>query len=348
MGNQRRLACMCFLIFHLGANYSSSQQQTLGAYIEVASGGYTDPQKAPYHNWNHAVDVTHAVFRLLNLCQAARYFSDNERFALVVSAVCHDVGHPGFNNPFLIETAHELAIRYNDRSPLENMHSARLFEIISQPRAAVFANLDKQAYKEVRQVIIDAILHTDNIHHFAMIKELQVLYEVNSDAFDIALQMYQQDVDFPPVEICDLFSEAEKRKVIRNLILHVCDISNPMKPFKICSAWAWNVMNEFFAQGDQEKELGIAVQALNDRDKVNMPYSQLGFIEFFAAPLAFATVRILLPMAPCANQLMDNLAEWSQVWADTTKPTPSEEELLKVKERIGKLEAKIQFIEGCF
>eukprot|EP00971_Amphidinium_carterae_P110114 2181230-Amphidinium_carterae.2 len=40
---------------------------------------------------------------------------------------------PGVNNQYLIETAHELAIKYNDRSPLENFHCSKLFEILSQP-----------------------------------------------------------------------------------------------------------------------------------------------------------------------------------------------------------------------
>merc|ERR1712232_326370 len=82
---------------------------------------------------------------------------------------CHDVGHPGVNNPFLVETSHELAIRYNDNSPLENMHCAKLFEIANQQKTAVFADLDKVQYKEVRKVCIEAILHTDNMHHFTMV-----------------------------------------------------------------------------------------------------------------------------------------------------------------------------------
>ena len=53
-------------------------------------------------------------------------------------------------------------------------------------------------------------------------------------------------------------------------------------------------------------------------------------------------------MAPCANQLMENLAEWSQIWVDETTPAPSEEELFKVKDRLDKVEAKIVFIEGCY
>ena len=88
----------------------------------------------------------------------------------------------------------------------------------------------------------------------------------------------------------------------------MADISNSLKPFVtwchspniflfipipssqetltlICSKWASVVLDEFFLQGDKEKELGIPVQMLNDRDKVNRPFSQIGFIEFIVSPL---------------------------------------------------------------
>eukprot|EP00927_Polykrikos_kofoidii_P087099 TRINITY_DN9953_c1_g2_i1.p1 TRINITY_DN9953_c1_g2~~TRINITY_DN9953_c1_g2_i1.p1 ORF type:complete len:715 (-),score=115.04 TRINITY_DN9953_c1_g2_i1:53-1945(-) len=344
---QRHLVCLCFLIFHLGPAYTSKQQPCLASFIEAAAVGYSPPSRVPYHNWYHAVDVTHCVFRLLNLCATERFLSSNERFALVVSAVCHDIGHPGFNNPFLVETSQELAMRYNDHSPLENMHCAKMFEIVRQPKSAVFANLDRQQYREVRQVCIDAILHTDNIHHFTMVKELQVLYEMNSDIFDLALQMYQTEaIEYPPKEICDMFVESDKRKLMRNLFLHFADISNPSKPFNICKQWAWFIVDEFFNQGDLEKELNVTVQPLNDREKVNRPYSQVGFIEFFVAPFAFATVRLLPPLASLTDQMMLNLHTWMEEWVDTTTPTPLPEEISKLEDRIEKLEAKFVFREG--
>merc|ERR1711948_89020 len=250
-------------------------------------------------------------------------------------------------NPFLVETSHEIAIRYNDHSPLENLHCARLFEIVSKPQSAVFAALSKQEYREVRQICIEAILHTDNIHHFPMVKEMQMLYEMNSDVFDIALQMYQMEqVDFPPREICDILGENDKKKLMRNLLLHFSDISNPTKPFHICKAWAWNIVDEFFLQGDREKELGITVQPLNDRDKVNRPYSQVGFIEFFVAPFAFATVRVLPPLVGSTDQMMQNLNQWCEEWGTTTHPPPEEEDIAKLKDRIAKLEAKFIFRDG--
>jgi len=344
---QSCLSCLCFVVFHLGVSYRGKQQEVIMNFIEGASSRYSHPKKVRYHNWYHAVDVTHCCFRLLNLCAAERFFSNIERFALITSAVCHDIGHPGLNNPFLIESAHELAIRYNDHSPLENMHCASLFELVSHPKSNVFAALDTLHYKEVRQVCIEAILHTDNIHHFPMIKELQMLYEMNADVFDWSLQLQLstgEQTDFPPREVIDIFSEPEKKKLLRNLFLHFADISNPMKPWDICHRWAWNIMDEFFQQGDREKELGIVVQPLHDRSRVNRPYSQLGVIEFFVAPLAVATVRLLPPLLPLTAQILVNLNSWQEEWLEVTSPVPEPEEKRKVQERIAKVEAKFDLV----
>merc|ERR1719456_1218692 len=144
-------------------------------------------------------------------------------------------------------------------------------------------------------------------------------------------------LDFPPREVVDIFSEPDKKKLIRNLLLHFCDVSNPCKPFDICKMWAWAIIDEFFLQGDKEKELGITVQPLNDREKVNRPYSQAGFIEFFVAPFVFATVRLLPPLVMCTDQMMYNLKDWCEEWVSTTVPTPDHEEQSKLQDRVAKL-----------
>merc|ERR1719473_585725 len=118
--------------------------------------------------------------------------------------------------------------------------------------------------------------------------------------------------DFPSKEIVDLFRQNDVKKNIRNLMLHAGDVSNPMKPFRICEAWAFKVLEEFFLQGDKEKEIGITVQMLNDRDKVNKAFSQIGFIEFLVAPLTFQMVRILTPMELWAENLIENVKRWQQ------------------------------------
>mmetsp|Transcript_47755 Transcript_47755/g.136398 ORF Transcript_47755/g.136398 Transcript_47755/m.136398 type:complete len:907 (-) Transcript_47755:96-2816(-) len=308
-------------------------------FLEHAEAGYN--KSSAYHNWFHAIDVTHCVYRLLQLCSAEAYLSGNERYALLVSAVCHDVGHPGLNNTFLVETAHELALRYNDKSPLENMHCARLFELVGMPLCNIFAALAKPQYQEVRKVCIDAILHTDNAQHFAMIKEVQMIYEVNSEILDASREFYADDPEgFPTKEAVDCFREPEARKLLAKLTLHLADISNSLKPFRICRIWAWQVLEEFFGQGDQEKRLGLPVQALNDREKVNRAFSQVGFIEYLVSPLLFAVIKVLPPTEPQAEQLINNVRTWHQQWLADTRPPPSEAERTTLAERVARLEQR--------
>ena len=91
------------------------------------------PKDVPYHCFQHAVDVCFTVFRLQQITQAGKWMSELEQYALLVAALSHDLGHFGRTNQFLVETKHELALRYNDKSPLENMHCAALFQLCRDP-----------------------------------------------------------------------------------------------------------------------------------------------------------------------------------------------------------------------
>jgi len=42
----------------------------------------------------------HTAFLMTNISKINDYLSDFTKFALVLSALCHDVGHTGFNNAF--------------------------------------------------------------------------------------------------------------------------------------------------------------------------------------------------------------------------------------------------------
>merc|ERR1712012_458731 len=104
-----------------------------------------------------------------------------EQFSLLIAAVAHDLGHPGLNNGFLVEVGHELAIQYNDISPLENMHCAKLYMLLGIPASNVSYRLSKEQFRESRTYCIETILHTDMVNHNAMVKDLQMAYEVNQE-----------------------------------------------------------------------------------------------------------------------------------------------------------------------
>jgi len=141
----------------------------------------------PYHNYIHACNVSHTVFGTLLATLSHWWLSDVEVYALMISALCHDLGHQGKTNPFLVEVKHELAVRYNDTSPLENMHCACLFDICTSAEADVFGRLNKDDYKKARKVCIEAILHTDNANHFAMVQDLSSFCEMRARSWSCRL-----------------------------------------------------------------------------------------------------------------------------------------------------------------
>lgn len=53
---------------------------------------------------------------------------------------------------YQINARTELAVRYNDISPLENHHCAVAFQVFSQPDCNIFSNFDPETFKHIRQV----------------------------------------------------------------------------------------------------------------------------------------------------------------------------------------------------
>lgn len=76
------------------------------------------------------------------------------------------------NNAFLIATRHELAVTYNDSSVLENHHIATMFRTLSQPGLEVLGKLDGSMWRQVRKMVINAVVHTDMTFHFPLVSKV--------------------------------------------------------------------------------------------------------------------------------------------------------------------------------
>jgi len=128
-----------------------------------------------YHNFRHVVDVLQALFfslvqiGLLPSCSdnttnasstkplapIAKHLVPFDALVLLVSAVGHDVGHPGVNNAFLVTLKAPLAQLYNDKSVLEAFHCAAYSQILRRHWKTVF---DDESF---RRMLINTILATD-------------------------------------------------------------------------------------------------------------------------------------------------------------------------------------------
>ena len=247
-------------------------------WCKKISNGYN--RKNPYHTDLHAGDITQSCLvyfkcgKINEICK----LSQLSKCALFLSCICHDYKHPGVNNNFLKDTKNALAIQYNDISILENMHISESFKLtIQYPNCDIFAGMNPENYKQLRKEMISCVLFTDMTKHNMTIDFMK---EVSSDSKNKEKDYHQDYMD---------------------LLIHSADISNPTKKFDLYYKWAELVVEEFFQQGDKEKELGL--KCTFDRETTTIYKNQLGFINYIEIPFFSCFTQIF----PKLKFLMDNL-----------------------------------------
>lgn len=103
------------------------------------------------------------------------HFSDLNIMSAFLACLLCDIQHPGVTNSFLIAMRHTKALRYNDKSVLENHHCAIAFKLLLDPQNDVFELLSEAQYWGVRQTIIKMILSSDLSNHFEQISKYKLL-----------------------------------------------------------------------------------------------------------------------------------------------------------------------------
>ncbi|XP_047671355.1 high affinity cGMP-specific 3',5'-cyclic phosphodiesterase 9A isoform X3 [Tachysurus vachellii] len=224
----------------------------------------------PFHNFRHCFCVTQMMYSMIYLCNLQEKFTQVDVLILMTAAVCHDLDHPGYNNTYQINARTELAVRYNDISPLENHHCAVAFQIFSQPDCNIFSNFDAEAFKQIRQGTITLILATDMARHGEIL-----------DSFKQKVENFD-------------FTNEEHVTCLKMVLIKCCDISNEVRPMEVAEPWVDCLLEEYFMQSDREKSEGLPVAPFMDREKVTKPTAQIGFIKFVLIPM-FETVMKLFP-----------------------------------------------------
>lgn len=276
---------------------SLTDADKLWSFLDELSKMYNE---VPYHNWKHAADVTHTVYLLLRATDHRTQITTMEKFALMVAACAHDVGHPGTNNPFLVSTRDPLAITYNDNSVLENRHLAILYGLAaSKPSCDIFSELSPEAWRECRKLIIDCILHTDMSNHFRMVSSLQQFA-------DMCQRQRRHIQEYGGVTKDSIFESKEERMLMLHTLLHTADISNMLKPNQMALQWGTRVLEEFFSQGDKERAIGVPISPMMDRGATSIGLTQLNFIEFIVEPLLCQVVRLFPELSYMYGHLCQN------------------------------------------
>ncbi|XP_029684920.1 cAMP-specific 3',5'-cyclic phosphodiesterase 4D isoform X4 [Takifugu rubripes] len=257
-----------------------------------------------YHNNIHAADVTQSTHVLLSTPALEAVFTDLEILAAIFASAIHDVDHPGVSNQFLINTNSELALMYNDSSVLENHHLAVGFKLLQDENCDIFQNLTKKQRQLLRKMVIDIVLATDMSKHMNLLADLKTMVETKK-------------VTSSGVLLLDNYSD--RIQVLQNMV-HCADLSNPTKPLQLYRQWTDRIMEEFFSQGDRERERGMEISPMCDKHNASVEKNQVGFIDYIVHPLWETWADLV---HPDAQVILDTLEDNREFYQSTIPQSPS-------------------------
>ncbi len=261
--------------------------RTLCSFIREAEKHY---HENPFHNFYHITCVTHFSYMLIRASKGIELLNSNMYyiFSIMLSAVVHDIDHPGNSNLYEINSKSELALLYNEQSVLENHHCSMAFRIMRVHNADILGDLPPNAYKDVKKTIVNCILATDMSVHFELIDLVKKKVAAGWDLQD------SNDIFF----FC-------------RIILHASDLSNPVRPFHLAKLWAGRICEEFNNQVENEKRLNLPVLGfMITPDEKTLCKNEIGFASFVVAPM-WRNLELLFPdFSHLVVQLNSNLDEW--------------------------------------
>nr|XP_009677494.1 PREDICTED: cAMP-specific 3',5'-cyclic phosphodiesterase 4D [Struthio camelus australis] len=264
-----------------------------------------------YHNNIHAADVVQSTHVLLSTPALEAVFTDLEILAAIFASAIHDVDHPGVSNQFLINTNSELALMYNDSSVLENHHLAVGFKLLQEENCDIFQNLTKKQRQSLRKMVIDIVLATDMSKHMNLLADLKTMVETKK-------------VTSSGVLLLDNYSD--RIQVLQNMV-HCADLSNPTKPLHLYRQWTDRIMEEFFRQGDRERERGMEISPMCDKHNASVEKSQVGFIDYIVHPLWETWADLVHPDAQDILDTLEDNREWYQsTIPQSPSPAPDDQE----------------------
>ena len=260
----------------------------LSAFFRVVEGGYDSSN--PYHTSIHAADVTQAIHVFCQQPALRPHLTHLELLATLTAAMCHDLDHPGVNEKFLVSTGSHLAVLYDNVSVLENHHWRSAIACFVE--AGLSKYLTEGQFSEFTDLVRSLILATD------ISRQQEFLGQ-----FRHFLDTSDRDI-----------SQANNRHFILQIAIKCADISNPVRNWPVSRIWSLRACEEFFRQGDRERDKGFLLTPFCDRYNVTVAKVQVGFYNFVVEPLFKEWHRFLA--SDLSSQMMMNFYHNQAIWEE--------------------------------
>eukprot|EP00531_Pseudo-nitzschia_arenysensis_P017059 CAMPEP_0116128232 /NCGR_PEP_ID=MMETSP0329-20121206/7251_1 /TAXON_ID=697910 /ORGANISM="Pseudo-nitzschia arenysensis, Strain B593" /LENGTH=1433 /DNA_ID=CAMNT_0003622359 /DNA_START=227 /DNA_END=4528 /DNA_ORIENTATION=- len=241
-------------------------------------------KKNPFHNFEHASHVSMSCIKLLN--RIASYDEENldstnhhtygicsdplTSFAIVFSALIHDVDHCGVPNAQLVKEHAAVATMYKNKSVAEQNSIDIGWGLLMEP---TYSNLRRHIYTTVteyncfRQIVVNCIMATDICD--------KDLIKARNKRWDLAFSS-KPLMDSDGNENRQI--SYRKATVVIEHLIQLSDVSHTMQHWHMYRRWNERLFEEgykAFIEGRAEKD-----------PSENWYQGELGFYDFYIIPLA--------------------------------------------------------------
>ena len=245
----------------------------------------------PFHSFEHAAHVTQSVTKLLTRVVTPNAFESDTnmlhqytygitsdplaQFAVVFSALVHDVDHPGVSNATLVKEKTSLANLYQGKSVAEQNSVDIAWQLLSEPcyadlRSCIFTNTAE--FKRFRQLVVNTVLATDIVD-----KELGAARKERwATAFEERDSSKALSSSFR--ESQSVRDANRKATIVIEHLIQASDVAHTMQHWHVYLKWNQRFFNECY-RGYLEGRL--------EKDPSEGWYQgELGFFDYYVIPLA--------------------------------------------------------------
>lgn len=260
-----------------------------------------------YHNLSHAVSTLHFLYMIIKTMDINKYINELNLFGLMISALIHDINHPGHTNQYEINSKSFISKKYNNKSVLENHHCEFGLKIIECLQINLFNNLSQNEKEQIKIIISQSIMSTDMLFHNELINNLIKLKEklLNNhliklnDNFNICNILFYPNINKQNTTHLLFIDQI----ILCQSLLHACDLCNPIKKFSISSYVIKLLQQEYKKQIIKELQNDLPLSSYLIKNNIELFLNEIDFcndivlplykhLEFFSPTFKILTTRI--------------------------------------------------------
>ncbi|KAL3936122.1 MAG: hypothetical protein SGBAC_008490 [Bacillariaceae sp.] len=275
-------------------------------YVTIIASMYTDNA---FHNFEHASEVLKSSNAILSFLSISKELDDLDEgpgsgvitdpwthFALVFSALIHDVDHSGVPNTQLTKEKSIIADSYKGKSVAEQNSIEIAWNLLMEP-----------CYKDLREVLFTT---AEEVSRF---RRLVVIFVMATDIADQELAKFrkQRAKEALACQESNTVAASGKATYIMETIMQAADISHTMQPFHVYKNWNWKLYREMYTAFENGRA---------EKDPTDTWYEgDIKFFDFYVIPLANQLIKCGVMDESKVENLLRNAKENRDEWAKRGK-----------------------------